>query len=348
MDEPLRLPRGRAVALNAGSSSLKAALFGDRRELARREMALDAAQPESVTRAVDAILDEFGDEEPNVVVHRVVHGGAELHSPTEIDDAVLEKLHAATALAPLHQPIGLAVIAAARARLPKVHHVACFDTDFCWSLPTLAARLPIPHQYAQRGLRRYGFHGLSYEYITRSFAAVLGPRAVIAHLGNGSSLVALRDRAPVDTTMAATPLGGVVMSTRTGDLDPGAVSALTRMIGDVDRTEHTLAFESGLLALSGSTGDLAELVPRVTDDEGARLAVDAYVVSVAKAVAGFATVLGGLDTVVFTGGVGVHNVFVRSAVVERLVAIGLRFDARFVGTNEERMMAWHALHKLSF
>lgn len=347
MDEPLRLPRGRAIALNAGSSSLKAALFGDRRELARREMPLEVGDPGSIASAVGEIIDQFGDEQPNVVVHRVVHGGAQLHSPTEISDAVLAELREATALAPLHQPIGLAVIQAARAQLPKVRQVACFDTAFCWSLPPLAARLPIPNQYAQRGLRRYGFHGLSYEYITRSFVGALGERAVVAHLGSGSSLVALHDGAPVDTTMAATPLGGVVMSTRSGDLDPGAVCALTRMIGDVDRTEHMLAFESGLLALSGSTGDLAKLVDNVAD-EGARLAVDAYVVSVAKAVAGFATVLGGLDTLVFTGGVGVHNAVVRAAVVERLSAVGLRFDARFVATNEERMMAWHALHTLSF
>ncbi len=348
MDEPLRLPRGRAVALNAGSSSLKAALFADRQELARREQPLQASEPESVTRAVREILDEFGDEEPNVVVYRVVHGGAQLHAPTEITDAVLAELEAATVLAPLHQPIGLAVIAAARAQLPKVHHVACFDTDFCWSLPAVAARLPIPDQYARQGLRRYGFHGLSYEYITRSYASALGARAVVAHLGSGSSLVALRDGVPVDTTMATTPLGGVVMSTRSGDLDPGAVCALARMIGDVDRTEHALAFDSGLLALSGSSGDLRQLVEHIETDENARLAVDAFVISVAKTVAGFATLLAGLDTLVFTGGVGVNNAFVRTAVVERLSAIGLHFNARFVATNEERMMAWHALHTLSF
>jgi acetate kinase len=348
VDEPLRLPRGRAIALNAGSSSLKAALFADRSEIWRREAPIHPDDPESVERAVAELLDAFGDEVPNVVGHRVVHGGAQLHAPTEITDSVIAELEAATALAPLHQPIGVAVIRAARARLPKVHQVACFDTDFCWSLPLVASRLPIPTRFADRGIRRYGFHGLSYEYITRSFAGLLGARSVVAHLGSGSSLVALRHGVPLDTTMATTPLGGVVMSTRSGDLDPGAVCAIARVDGDIDATEHALAFESGLLALSGTSGDLAELVERVDNDDGARLAVDAYVASVAKTVAGFATVLGGLDTLVFTGGVGVHNAFVRTAVVERLVPLGLKFDARFVATNEERMIAWHALHTMSF
>jgi acetate kinase len=348
VDEPLRLPRGRAIALNAGSSSLKAALFADRNEIWRRSSALRPDEPESVERAVTELLDEFGEEAPSVVAHRVVHGGAQLHEPTEITDAVVAELEAATVLAPLHQPIGLAVIRAARARLPKVHQVACFDTAFCWSLPLVASRLPIPERYARQGVRRYGFHGLSYEYITRSYGRLLGGRAVVAHLGNGSSLVALRHGVPVDTTMATTPLGGVVMSTRSGDLDPGAVCAIARVAGDVDAAEHALAFESGLLALAGSTGDLAQLVERVDDDAAARLAVDAFVISVAKTVAGFATVLGGLDTLVFTGGVGVHNGFVRAAVVERVAALGLKFDARFVETNEERMMAWHALHTMSF
>jgi len=348
LDQPLRLPRGRAIALNAGSSSLKAALFADREEVARRETALHGDPIAAIDRAVGEVLDEFATTPPNVVVHRIVHGGPQLHAPTTLDDAVVEQLSAATALAPLHQPVGLAVVAAARKRLPTVRHMACFDTDFGWELPALSARLPIPERYAQRGLRRYGFHGLSYEYLLRTYSRTLGSRAVIAHLGSGSSAVAVRDGRPVDTSMALTPLGGVVMSTRSGDLDPGVVCAMARADGNIDATEHALAYESGLRALSGTTGDLAELVRVASSDDAARLAVDAYVASVAKVVAGFVTVLGGLDSMLFTGGVGVHNATVRSAIVERLGALNLTFEAHFVPTDEERMMAWHALHALAF
>jgi acetate kinase len=232
--------------------------------------------------------------------------------------------------------------------LPTVRHMACFDTDFGWALPALSARLPIPERYAQRGLRRYGFHGLSYEYLLRTYSRTLGSRAVIAHLGSGSSVVAVRDGKPVDTSMALTPLGGVVMSTRSGDLDPGVVCAMARADGNIDATEYALAYGSGLRALSGTTGDLADLVRVASSDDAARLAVEAYVVSVAKVVAGFITVLGGLDSMLFTGGVGVHNATVRSAIIERLGALHLTFEAHFVPTDEERMMAWHALHALSF
>jgi acetate kinase len=344
MDTPLKLPAGRALSLNSGSSSLKAATFVDGTETARRNVPAPAGEPAALERAVDEVLEDLDCSALDVVGHRVVHGGAHLHSPTIIDDAVVDEMNAATALAPLHQPAALAVIAATRSRLPNAPQVACFDTDFHWRLPELSTRLPIPGEYAAAGIRRYGFHGLSYEYVVRTLGADLPARAVIAHLGNGSSMVALRNGVPVDTTMGLTPGGGLVMSTRSGDIDPGIAFALTRLVeGDVEAVAHMLEERSGLLALSGTSGDLARLVEASRAESRARFAVESYVRSAAQHAAALIVVLHGLDQLVFTGGVGTHNEVVRASITAALVFAGFDFDVRIVPTDEERMIAYHAL-----
>ena len=344
MGEPLRLPAGRALCLNAGSSSLKAATFADRVERGRRNVAVHSGEPAALGRAVDEVLANVDASAIDVVGHRVVHGGPALHNPTVIDDSIVEQLDAATALAPLHQPASLSVIAAARARLPDARHVACFDTDFHWRMPDIAARLPIPDEYAESGIRRYGFHGLSYEYVVRTLGTGLCDRAIVAHLGSGSSMVALDHGVPVETTMGLTPGGGLVMSTRSGDLDPGVVFALLHFgHGDSAHVGRVLEERSGLLALSGTSGDLAVLVEAAAADRRARLAVDAYVRSAAQHAAALSVSLGGLDQIVFTGGVGTHNERVRAAIIERLTSLGLTFETSAVPTDEERMIAYHAL-----
>ena len=208
-------------------------------------------------------------------------------------------------------------------RLPDVPGVACFDTAFHRRLPEAAQRLPLPERYWDVGVRRYGFHGLSYEYIVGHYGDRLGSRTVIAHLGSGASLVAVRDGEPVDTSMSLTPGGGVVMATRSGELDPGVVLHLLHLESDPDEVGRVLEHESGMLGLSGSTGDVRTLLDRMERDDRAAQAIDAFVVSVAKYVAAFTTVLGGLDTLVFTGGIGAGSAEVRSAIAGRLAHLGV-------------------------
>ena len=348
MDAPLTLPGGRALCLNSGSSSLKAATFVDGAETGRRNVAVPAGAPEALAHAVDEVLQDLDSSALDVVGHRVVHGGAHLHLPTIIDDAVIDEMHAATALAPLHQPAALAVIAATRARLANVRQVACFDTDFHWRLPEISTRLPIPDEYAEAGIRRYGFHGLSYEYVVRSLGTDLSARAIVAHLGNGSSMVALRDGVPVNTTMGLTPGGGLVMSTRSGDVDPGVAFALARLVhDDTEAAARMLEERSGLIALSGTSGDLAHLVATSRAESRARFAVESYVRSAARHAAALLVDLHGLDQLVFTGGVGTHNEVVCAGITAALVFSGLDFDVRIVPTDEERMIAYHALTLVS-
>src|SRR5262249_42702977 len=208
--------------------------------------------------------------------------------------------------APNHLPEEIAIIDALDEHEPGIPQVACFDTAFHQRMPAVARRLPIPAAYDRRGIRRYGFHGLSYTFLMEEAARGAGPdaargRIILAHLGNGSSLAAVRDGLSLDTTMAFTPIGGVVMSTRSGDLDPGIVTHIARADGlSADQVEEMLSKHSGLLGLSGTTSDMQQLLARERDDASAQLAVWAYVYSVVKAIGGFAAVLGGLDTLVFS------------------------------------------------
>ena len=315
----------------------------------------------AATHAAFEMLDLGAGRAPQAVGHRIVHGGPKLAAPVVIDDAILAELRAAIPFAPLHVPSALEAIAVARARLPSALEVACFDTGFHRGLPEVARRLPVTQALHDRGVRRYGFHGLSYEYIVSALGKDAQGRVVIAHLGNGASLVALLNGCPLDTTMGLTPTGGVVMGTRTGNLDPGVLLFLMREGCDAAAIERLVDHEGGLLGISGSTSDMKALLG-AKDDARARLAVNVFVASTRKAIGAMAATLGGLDRLVFTGGIGEHAAEVRAEIARGLEHLGVRLDAarnaqsepsisapgsacdvRVITTNEEIVIARHTL-----
>jgi acetate kinase len=298
----------------------------------------------------------------DAVGHRVVHGGPRHASPARIDPALRAELSELVALAPLHEPAAIAAIDAAAAVLPDVPAVACFDTAFHATMPVEAARWALPIDQWEAGVRRYGFHGLSYEYVVDHVGAERLGRSVVAHLGHGASMCAVAGGRSVDTTMGLTPTGGIVMGTRSGDLDPGVVVHLLRHSGlDVDGVDHLLNHRSGLLGLSGTTSDMRRLLAAAAGgDDAARLAVDVFCRAARKQIGAYAAVLGGLDTLVFTGGIGERAAAVRAGIVDGLGFLGLALDpARnrgdepvispdeapvtvlVVPTDEQRMIARH-------
>jgi acetate kinase len=298
----------RVLVVNAGSSSLKLRLLGPADELeAEHDLAPDDAG------ALDAVLGELA--RADAVGHRVVHGGERFREAVRIDDAVVAALDELVELAPLHQPAALAGIAAVGRALPDVPAVACFDTAFHATLPAAAATYALPAPWRDRyRLRRYGFHGLSHAYASRRADA---GRVVSCHLGAGASLAAVRDGVCVDTTMGFTPMEGLVMATRAGSVDPGVVLWLARQGVDVDALERGLDREGGLRGLAGDA-DMRAVLER--DDADARLALDVYVHRLRACIGAMAAALGGLDALVFTGGVGE-----RAPRVRALAATGLRF-----------------------
>ena len=297
---------------------------GDRRRAARRVAAsgVDRTGNDALTEALEAV-DPRG--ELTAIGHRVVHGGPHHDRPTIIDAALLSDLRAATLLAPTHQRAALDAIDVLAGRHPQLPQVACFDTGFHRTMPETAWRLALPRQLAEQGIRRYGFHGLSYEYLVATLGAEALGRAVLAHLGSGASLAAVRDGRSVHTTMGLTPAGGIVMSHRSGDLDPGTLVYLSRALGyDTGRLEQLVNEDSGLLGISGTTGDLRSLlVQRDGGDRHAALAIDIYCTTIRMQIGAYAALLGGLDTLVFTGGVGAHSAAIRAEVCTGLDQLGI-------------------------
>jgi acetate kinase len=283
------------------------------------------------------IEDRYGADSLGAVGHRIVHGGPDFSGPVELTDDVYAKLERLTPLAPLHQPRCLAPVRAVSAIRPALTQIACFDTAFHHGLMPPASRFAIPRRYEERGVRRYGFHGLSFEYVAGRIAGIapqlIAKRTVIAHLGNGASLCALRNGRSIDTTMGLTPLDGLVMGTRCGTIDPGVLLYLQqheRM--SVEDVQRLLYHESGLLGVSGIASDMRTLL--ASGEPAAREAIDLFVFRAAQEVAVMANTLGGLDGLVFTGGIGEHSKEIRSAIGERLVWLGLRIDA--VANDEAR------------
>jgi acetate kinase len=317
------------LCVNGGSSSTKCALYrvGDREELLG-EAAVEATGPE----ALDEVLARLGaaGAEPTAVGHRVVHGGPSHVEPARIDDHLVADLEAVVPLAPLHQPPALAAIAALRRRFPALPQVACFDTAFHRTMPESSWRLPLPAAFAEQGLRRYGFHGLSCEYVVSAVGVDTLGRAVIAHLGGGASVTAVDHGRSVDTTMGLTPTGGLVMTTRSGDLDPSVLIYLVREQGyDADRLERLVDRDAGLAALSGASGDMRDLLARrAAGDPAASLALAVYTTRVGMQIGAYAARLGGLDTIVFTGGVGAAAPQVRAEVCTGLAVLSVQLDAR--------------------
>ena len=295
--------------------------------------------------------------------HRVVHGGTVFTRPVRIDAAVLERLAALSPLAPLHQPHNLAAIRALMAVHPDLPQVACFDTAFHASAAPVAMRFALPRDFYEAGVRRYGFHGLSYEYIARALREaapeLAAGRVVVAHLGNGASMCAMHGGRSVDTTMGLTALDGLAMGTRCGALDPGVILYLLQQRGmTADAVEDLLYHRSGLLGLSGCSSDMRDLL--ASGDRPAREAIETYVFRIARELGALTASLGGLDALVFTAGIGERAPAIRAAVCARSAWLGLRLDpganARggplvsvpgsrpsvwVIPTDEEKMIALH-------
>ncbi len=280
---------------------------------------------------------------PVGVGHRVVHGGPRLREHQLITPQVLEQLRAATHFAPLHIPQSLKLIASAQKIFPSAAHFACFDDAFHRTMPEVASHLPLPQRYFDVGIRRYGFHGLSYESLVHHFGARLPDRAIFAHLGNGASLCALRNGISIDTTMGLTPTGGIPMGTRSGDLDPGVLLFLLRneKLGE-DQLEDLLNHQSGLFALSSGESDVKTLEETRANDPHAALALNVFAVSVRKTIGAYGALLGGIDLLVFTGGIGEHSRHVRSLSTDGLEFLGLTADRiQIVAAEEELQIARH-------
>lgn len=362
---------GSVLVLNSGSSSIKFGLFDisasepvllckglldeheekprlvvrgpageDLFEKRREGTNADGSHP--FADVLSFIEDRYGADSLGAVGHRIVHGGPDFSGPVELTDDVYAKLDQLTPLAPLHQPRCLAPVRTIGAIRPDLTQIACFDTAFHHGLAPPVGRFAIPRRYEERGVRRYGFHGLSFEYVAGRLAGIapqlVAKRTVIAHLGNGASLCALRDGHSVDTTMGLTPLDGLVMGTRCGTTDPGVLLYLQQHEKmSVEDVQHLLYHGSGLLGVSGIASDMRTLL--ASGEPAAREAIDLFVFRAAQEVAVMANTLGGLDGLVFTGGIGEHSKEIRSAIAERLVWLGLRIDAVANDEGRERIDA---------
>ena len=340
------------VTVNAGSSSLKLAVFTVHDMQKKFEAAVEnIGQPNShlVTGSsselvvaqthTDAatLLTEwlYAHVEANTITavgHRIVHGGPKYYQTIAATNSVLEVLRTFVAFDPEHLPIELALVEMFMKDLPNALQTLCFDTAFHHDLPTRSRLLPIPRHFEAEGIRRYGFHGLSYSYILDELHRVEGEAAangkvIVAHLGSGASLAALKNGNSVDTTMSMTPSSGIPMSMRSGDLDPGLLLYLSRTEGyDTNRLQYMATFESGLLGISETTNDMKKLLEIEDNDMRAKDAVDIFCYDIAKTIGGFAAILGGLNTLVFTGGIGENAPKIRTRVCKELTFLGIRLD----------------------
>jgi acetate kinase len=379
---------GSILSLNTGSSSVKFALFdtadhltatvrgeienlGSTPHMTARDMAgkvlAEKHLPQGFDLALHAVL-EFADHHLGrggliAVGHRVVHGGEDHVVPEFITPALLAALGALTPLDPLHMPVNLAAMRAVAAARPALRQVACYDTAFHHTMPAVAQRLALPRSIAAQGMRRYGFHGLSYEYIAGRLAhlspALAHGRVIVAHLGSGASLCAVKDGKSIDTTMGFSALDGLVMATRCGLLDPGVILNLGRQGHSFADIEDMLYHHSGLLGVSGISGDVRVLL--ASDNPHAREAIELFSYRIATEAGALTSALGGLDGLIFTAGIGENAPAIRSAVCERLAWLGLRLDdaanaanadcistpgsaidVRVIPTDEEAMIAHHA------
>ena len=282
-----------------------------------------------------AALRQQGVEKLDAAGHRIVHGGPKFTAPQMIDEELKSGLKELIPFAPLHLPSQLAMIEAVAAHFPDLPQVACFDTAFHSRMPELARRFALPQNLWEQGIRRYGFHGLSYEYVVGKLGTDLGRRAIIAHLGNGASMVALKERLPMDTSMGLTPTGGFMMGTRSGDLDPGVLLHLSKAGYSADRLEELVDHEAGLLGVSGQTSDMKALLQKSQTDNAARMAVQMFAYQVRKFIGAYAAVLNGLDTLVFTGGIGERAPTVRADICFGLEYLGVALDTAANGQNAE-------------
>jgi acetate kinase len=349
------------LCLNSGSSSLKFAFYrvGDEEEvrLARgaaeriglpggrlwiegpndeklADIHRDFARHTDAAGSLSAAARDFGFPLPDAAGHRVVHGGARHVSAERVDGPLLAELRSLIPFAPLHLPSAIQCIEAVTAHLPDLPQVACFDTAFHRAMPEVAQRFPLPRELWYEGVRRYGFHGLSYEYIVATLGSEAHGRMVIAHLGNGASLAAVRNGRPMDTTMGFTPTGGVMMGTRSGDLDPGVlVHLMNEKSYNPSQIDDLVSRYSGLLGVSGISSDMKTLLEQRGREPHAAQAVELFCYLLRKQIGALAAALGGLDDLVFTGGIGERAAPVRSEVCHGLDHLGIVIDERRNSTN---------------
>ena len=347
------------LTVNAGSSSVKFALFGANNltnEVLQASIENIGQDPSrmiinGVVSPVDApthsvatslLADAVSKEVPTkhiaAVGHRIVHGGSKYYKPRLVTPQLLKDLRELTAFDPEHLPAQLSLIETLSRQLVGVPQVVCFDTAFHHDLPAPARLLPIPRHFADEGIRKYGFHGLSYEFIVTELRRVegdiaAGGKVIIAHLGSGASLVALKDGKSVDTTMGMTPASGIPMSTRSGDLDPGLVLYLQRNHGYTpDKFNHMVNFESGLLGVSETSADMKRLLEIENSDARAKEAIELFCYQVKKSIGALAASIGGISTLVFTGGMGENAPRIRAKICEGLEFLGVILDPE---QNEE-------------
>jgi acetate kinase len=380
------------LAMNVGSSSIRFAAYGKGPETARQwHGKVDRVGTLGTTLSFDdpvqnqreesrgigdldhhaaaAFLIEWLDQRIGLgaisaVGHRLVNGGAKYREPQRVTPQLLDALRGITAYAPEHLPFEIALIDLIGARAPGLPQVVCFDTTFHRDMPRVAKMVPIPRRLTTTGVERYGFHGLSYSFLMEDLTRLVGAqvaqgRVILAHLGNGSSLAAVRGGTSIDTSMGFTPAGGVPMSTRSGDLDPGLMWYLARTEHmTAEQFDHMVNHESGLIGVSETSADLRDLLARESDDVRAAEAIALFCYQVKKWVGSYAAALGGLDTLVFTGGIGENAPVIRSRICEGLEFLGLeldpnrnergepvisgvasRVDVRVIPTDEEIMIA---------
>jgi acetate kinase len=383
--------RDAILALNAGSSSVKFGLYDiedvDDLRLVARGTLDEGNAPRLVAKAPDREtlcnvpitggdtaapvrtlvrwIEEKQHERKLVACgHRIVHGGGEFADPVRLTPPIMSALDKLTPLAPLHQPLSLSPVRALAGLRPDLLQVGCFDTAFHRTIEPLVSRYALPPEYEGKGIRRYGFHGLSYEYVAGRLAekGKTDKRTIVAHLGNGASLCAIRDGRSVDTTMGFSTLDGLVMGTRCGSIDPGVLLyLLLEQHMSTEEVQHLFYEKSGLLGVSRISGDMREL--EVSADPRARMAIDMFAFRASREVAALANTLGGLDCIVFTAGIGEHSAVVRGSICRRLRWLGVIIDeaansahagtisapvaqvaVQVIPTDEELMIAFHTLN----
>ncbi len=367
------------ITINAGSSSLKVSIFtsADSDALAsvslegigvgngmmiiekndtKEKIPQESADHHEAAAIIKGWLESTLPSDAKIAAasYRVVHGGERFKDATVIDDDVVSYLAGITPLAPNHMPAAVACIEAFRAEYPEILHVACFDTAFFHDIPAVAKTLALPKRLRDQGMRRYGFHGISYDYLTNEYARKRGTEAtgriIIAHLGSGGSMTAVLNGKPIDMTMGLTPASGIVMSTRSGDIDPGVFDFLMKEEGaSIDTVRNTLYKESGLLGISETTADMLQLLNTRDEDPRAKLAIEVYTYVIRKYIGAYTAALGGLDAIIFSAGIGERSAPIRGQVLEGLEYLGVFVDEAknqandYTISTEESKVAVHVI-----
>lgn len=362
---------GHILTINAGSSSVKCSLFAlqsDESLRLVRATTFNETRPAHLLHSIIAFIDS---DSIDAMTHRLVHGGNEHTAPCIITDTVVESVHRLVPFDPEHLPLQLSIVAHLREHFSDCLHIACFDTAFHTDMPLPAQLIPLPKSLRNMGIRRFGFHGLSYEYLLGQLRQISPAEAhgriIMAHLGSGASVVAIRDGRSVETTMGLTPASGIPMSTRSGDIDPNLPDFLRRYAKYSSKeVSRTLNFSSGLLGISGLTSDMKTLIEASPTHTDAAMAVDVFCHHVKKTIGAYAAVLGGIDTIIFSGGIGEAAPTIRARVCDGLDFLGItlvddlntansevisashaRVKVRVIPTNEALVMAHHTVSILS-